>query len=214
MSGGTVDSQIALWIAGFSYPAVFFLLVLCGVGAPLSEELVVLTGGLMVARSGASFPIMALAAYLGILAGDSALYRIGYALGPRVFSHPRLSRMLPPTRVLLLQEMFQKRGPLAVWLARFLPGLRAPSFLLAGAMRLPYRQFLLADGSAAWIPALGMTWLGMRFGPEILADVQGGLRWVLVGVLVVGVLVLVRRWWRQRAALRSARLLGAPEQEL
>ena len=30
-----MEEQIALWIAGFSYPAVFLLLVLCGVGAPL-----------------------------------------------------------------------------------------------------------------------------------------------------------------------------------
>ncbi|HEX8536338.1 MAG TPA: DedA family protein [Cystobacter sp.] len=205
-----VEEQIALWIAGFSYPAVFLLLVLCGVGAPLSEELVVLTGGLVVARSGASFPIMVLAAYLGILAGDSALYRIGYALGPRVFSHPRLARMLPPARVTLLQEMYMKRGPMAVWLARFLPGLRAPAYLLAGATRLPYRQFVLADGSAAWIPALGMTWLGVRFGPQVLADVQGGLRWVLALALAVGVAVLVRRWWRQRAALRASRILSTP----
>jgi membrane-associated protein len=209
-----VEAQIALWIAGFSYPAVFLLLVLCGVGAPLSEELVVLTGGLVVARSGASFPIMVLAAYLGILAGDSALYRIGYALGPRVFSHPRLSRMLPPARVLLLQEMYMKRGAVAVWLARFLPGLRAPAYLLAGATRLPYRQFLLADGCAAWIPALGMTWLGFRFGPEVLADVQGGLRWVLALALAVGVIMLVVRWFRQRAALRASRLIGTPEREV
>jgi len=208
-----VEAQVALWIAGFSYPAVFLLLVLCGVGAPLSEELVIITGGLVVARTGASISVMALAAYLGIIAGDSALYRIGRSLGPRVFSHPKLSKMLTPARIGLLQKMFARRGALAVFLARFLPGLRAPAFLLAGASGVPYRRFLLADAAAAWIPAMGMTWLGFRFGPQVLVQVQGGLRWVLFAAVVVAVGVLGVRWGRRRAAMRASRVVQAPEGE-
>ncbi|MFL5356738.1 DedA family protein [Archangium sp.] len=208
-----MEAQVALWIAGFSYPAVFLLLVLCGVGAPLSEELVVITGGLVVARSGASPHWMMFAAWLGILAGDSALYRIGRSLGPRVFSHPKLSKMLTPSRIELLQKMFARRGAVAVFLARFLPGLRAPAYLLAGATGLPYRRFLLADGAAAWIPAVGMTWLGFRFGPKVLADVQGGLRWVLLTAVTVGAAVLVVRLVRKRALLRAATRV-TPESEL
>ncbi len=208
-----MEAQVALWIAGFSYPAVFLLLVLCGVGAPLSEELVIITGGLVVARSGASLPAMALAAYLGILAGDGALYRIGRALGPKVFSHPKLSKMLTPARIGFLQKMFARRGAMAVFLARFLPGLRAPAFLLAGATGLPYRRFLLADAAAAWIPAMGMTWLGFRFGPQVLADVRGGLRWLLVAAVAVGLCVLGVRWGRRRVAMRATRVVRAPEGE-
>lgn len=208
-----MEAQVALWIAGFSYPAVFLLLVLCGVGAPLSEELVIITGGLVVAHSGASLSVMAIAAYLGIVAGDSALYRIGRSLGPRVFSHPKLSKMLTPARIGLLQGMFARRGALAVFLARFLPGLRAPAFLLAGATGLPYRRFLLADAAAAWIPAMGMTWLGFRFGPQVLADVQGGLRWLLLAALVVALGLLGVRWGRRRAAMRATRVVQAPEGE-
>lgn len=208
-----MEAQVALWIAGFSYPAVFLLLVLCGVGAPLSEELVVITGGLVVAHSGASLPLMALAAYLGIVAGDSALYRIGRSLGPKVFSHPRLSKMLTPARIAFLQKLVVRRGGGAVFLARFLPGLRAPAFLLAGATGLPYRRFLLADAAAAWIPAGGMTWLGFRFGPQVLADVQGGLRWLLLSAVTVGLGVLGVRWVRRRAAVRATRGGRAPEGE-
>jgi membrane-associated protein len=211
--GGGVEAQVALWIAGFSYPAVFLLLVLCGVGAPLSEELVIITGGLVVARTGASLSVMALAAYVGIVAGDSALYRIGRSLGPKVFSHPKLSKMLTPARLRLLQKLFARRGALAVFLARFLPGLRAPAFLLAGATGVPYRRFLLADAAAAWIPAMGMTWLGFRFGPQVLAHVQGGLRWLLLAAVAVALGVLGVRWVRRRAAVRATRVVQAPEGE-
>lgn len=208
-----MEEQVALWIAGFSYPAVFLLLLLCGVGVPLSEELIIITGGLVVARSGANLPVMVLAAYVGVIAGDSALYRIGRSLGPRVFSHPKLSKMLTPARIELLQKMFARRGAMSVFLARFLPGLRAPAFLLAGATGLPYRRFFLADALAAWAPALGMTWLGFRFGPQVLADVQGGLRWLLLAAGMVAVGVLAVRWGRRRAALRTTRVVQAPEGE-
>jgi membrane protein DedA with SNARE-associated domain len=209
-----VEAQVTLWIAAFSYPAVFLLLVLCGVGAPLSEELVVITGGMVVAKSGGSLPFMALIAYLGILAGDSALFRVGRSLGPRVFCHPKLSRMLTPERMELLQKLFARRGAVAVFLARFMPGLRAPAFLLAGATGVPYRRFLLADGAAAWVGALGMTWLGYRFGPTVLADVRGGLRWLVLTAVVVGLGVLIIRWTRRRMALRAAaRVVQAPEVE-
>ncbi|WNG49015.1 DedA family protein [Archangium minus] len=211
IAGGGVEAQIALWIAGFSYPAVFLLLVLCGVGAPLSEELVVITGGLVVAHSGASLSLMGLAAYLGILAGDSALYRIGRTLGPKVFSHPKLSKMLTPARMTLLQKLFARRGAVTVFFARFLPGLRAPAFLLAGATGLPYRRFLLADAAAAWIPAMGMTWLGYRYGPTVLADVQGGLRWLLIAAVSIALIVLGVRFIKQRAVRAATRVVPAPE---
>lgn len=208
-----MEAQVASWIAGFSYPAVFLLLVLCGVGAPLSEELVVITGGLVVAHSGASLSLMGLAAYLGILAGDSALYRIGRTLGPKVFSHPKLSRMLTPARMHLFQKLFARHGAVTVFFARFLPGLRAPAFLLAGATGLPYRRFLLADAAAAWIPAMGMTWLGYRFGPTVLADVRGGLRWLFIGAVSVGLVMLCIHFVKQRTVRAVTRVAQTPESE-
>ena len=77
-----MDAQVVEWVAAFSYPAVLLLLVLCGVGAPLSEELIVIAGGLVVARSSASLPGMMVAAYVGMLIGDSLLFASAHA-GPR-----------------------------------------------------------------------------------------------------------------------------------
>ncbi len=200
-TGGEVEAEITQWIASFSYPAVFVLLVLCGVGAPVSEELVIITGGLVAERSGASLPGMMLTVWLGLLVGDSVLYRMGRLLGPRVFSHPRMARVLTPARVARLRRLFDRRGIQAVVLARFLPGLRAPAFLMAGASGLSYRRFLLADGVAAWAAAVGMTWLGYRFGNSVLEQVRGGLHWgVLVAAGVGALLLLVRRLRRRTPA--------------
>ena len=53
------------WIGRFSYPAVYLLLCACGVGAPLSEDLIVLAGGVLAAKGGALLWPMAAVAWAG-----------------------------------------------------------------------------------------------------------------------------------------------------
>jgi membrane-associated protein len=195
-----VDAQVVEWVAAFSYPAVLLLLVLCGVGVPLSEELIVITGGLVVARSGASLPGMMLAAYVGMLLGDSLLFRIGRTLGPRALAQPRLQRFLTPARHAQLQGVYTRHGAWALFLGRFLPGVRASGLLLAGASGFPVLRFLLADASAALIAAPLLTWLGYRFGSDVLAHVQGSLRWALLAALGLALAALTLRALRRRLA--------------
>lgn len=198
-----MDAQVVEWIGTFSYPAVFFLLVLCGFGAPLSEDLIIVTGGLVAARSEGSLPLMALAAFVGIVVGDSLLYRLGRSLGPRAFSHRRVQRVLTPSRVHFLHTQFARHGAFAVFLVRFLPGFRAPSYLLSGASGFPYKRFLVADAAGAAIVAPLVTWLGFRFGSTVLTQLRGGLRWVVLGAVVVALCALVVKLVRRRNSVRT-----------
>jgi membrane protein DedA with SNARE-associated domain len=198
-----VEAQVVEWIGAFSYPAVFILLVLCGVGAPLSEDLIIVTGGIVAARSGASLPLMMFASFVGILVGDSLLYRLGRGLGPRVFSHPKLKKILTPSRIHFLNNQFARRGAFAVFLVRFMPGFRAPSYLLSGASGFPYRRFLLADAAGAAIVAPLVTWLGFRFGSAVLTQLRGSLRWVVLGVIALAVVAMVVKLVRRRSLVRA-----------
>ncbi|XXF75799.1 DedA family protein [Myxococcaceae bacterium GXIMD 01537] len=195
-----MESQVVEWIGAFSYPAVFVLLILCGMGAPLSEDLVIVTGGIVAAHSGASLPLMMLTAFVGVAVGDSLLFRLGRTLGPRVFSHARLQRILTPSRIHFINTQFSRHGALAVLLVRFLPGFRAPSYLLAGASGFPYRRFLSADLAGAAIVAPVMTWLGYRFGSAVLERLRGGVRWVLLGLVVVACCLIIVKLVRRRGS--------------
>jgi membrane protein DedA with SNARE-associated domain len=193
-----VDAQVVEWVAAFSYPAVVLLLVLCGLGVPLSEELIVITGGLVVARSNASLPGMMLAAYAGMLAGDTMLYRIGRTLGPRALAQPHLQRLFTPARQLHLRGLYARHGAWALFFGRFLPGVRAFGLVLAGASGVPLRRFLLADAPAALVSAPLLTWLGYRYGGSVLTHVQGSLRWALLGALALALAALALRALRRR----------------
>lgn len=207
-----MEADLAQWIEAFSYPAVLLLLVLCGLGAPLSEDVVLLTGGVVAAKSGASLPGMMLVGYLGVVAGDTLLFALGKRLGPRLRAHPWLTRLLLHPRVELLRALLARRGLVAVVIIRYLPGLRAPGFLLSGLSNMPLRHFLLADGLAALLPAALLTWLGYRFGHAALQDVKVGLHWLLAGAVGVVAVGLAVGWLRRRARTRARPLprVGLP----
>ncbi|MBX5484895.1 MAG: DedA family protein [Myxococcaceae bacterium] len=197
-------AHVEQWIQTFSYPAVFLLLVSAGFGAPVSEELVMIAGGLVVGKSGGSLWGMIATAWVGVLAGDSLLWRIGHRLGPRAVSARGIRKLLTPRRVAWAQRHFAKHGAKTIFIARFTSGLRSVTFLSAGTTGLPYRKFIVADATAALILVPIVVWLGWKFGAAVLHDVHMAFRWVLGGVAVclVGgaVVAAIRRRRRVRAA--------------
>jgi membrane-associated protein len=189
-----MEEQLIGWIGRFSYPAVYALLVSSGIGAPVSEDLVLLTAGVVAAGGRAEVWLMAAVAWAGVFTSDTLLFRIGARLGPKIIEHPRLGRVLTEARVGWLRAKFQRYGAWTVFAARFLPGLRAPTFLLAGSMGVTQRRFWLADGCAALLFAPALVTLGASFGPDVLPVLRAVGGWLVTGVLLaLAVAIAARR---------------------
>jgi membrane-associated protein len=193
--------QVAELLSQYSYFGVLGLLCLAGVGAPISEDLVLIAGGAVIARSGGSLPLMILCGWVGVLVGDGMLFRIGRHLGPRAIRQRHLARILTPARVERLRAYYRRFGALTVAAVRFVPGLRVTTILMAGSSGLSFRKFLAADGAAAMVTAPLLVWLGFRFGAAALRDVTEVGRMLLIAALAAAVAVIaVRavRHWRAR----------------
>jgi membrane protein DedA with SNARE-associated domain len=189
-----VEETLLGWLARFSYPAVFALLIGTGLGLPIAEELVLLSAGLLSAQGHALLLPMIVLCWAGLVASDTLLFRAGRAVGCRATGSGRLATLLKPERLAWAQAHFARWGALTVVAARFLPGLRSPTFIVAGACQLTPRQFLLADGSAAAVWVTLLVWLGSRFGVQALTQVKAGGRYlVLTALLAAAVALLVKR---------------------
>jgi membrane protein DedA with SNARE-associated domain len=206
----------------FGYAFVFGVLVLCGFGFPMPEDVVLVTGGVlawlespietltvseMVSDSGLRH--MVLVGLAGILAGDSVIYWLGRRLGVRVAEFRLLRRLVPPEKLEEVEKRLRLRGNLVVVLARYLPGLRAPTYFTVGHSRLPYWQFLLFDGLAALISAPLWVCLGFWFGDDIGRAAREATRFghfILVGVGVV-LAVVGFRWLQRRRAAQALSLI-------
>lgn len=196
--------HIADLLARYSYLGVLGLLCAAGVGAPVSEDLVLMGGGAVIARSGGSLLLMILCGWVGVLVGDGMLFRIGRHLGPRAARQRHLSKVLTPARVERVRSYYRRFGALTVAVVRFIPGLRATTILMAGSSGLSFRKFLAADGAAAMVTAPLLVWLGFRFGGAALRDVTQVGRVLLIAALVAvagAIAVRAVRQWRARRPL-------------
>ena len=148
------------------YAVLFGLLLLCGIGFPMAEELVLLAGGMLVA-SGTLHPLlMGLVTFFGVLIGDLMLFFFGRGIRAKLGSSTRLLRRLPPHKLAKVREFFSKYGNMTVFIARFVSGLRAPAFFLAGALAMPFWRFTLIDTLACLVFVPGLCWLGYLFADQ------------------------------------------------
>ena len=86
-------------------------------------------------------------------------------------------------RIKLGQYLFLSHGGKIVVIARFVPVLRSLAGILAGANRMPWRRFLLANiaGAIAWAALFGFAAYSLGKGVERLA----GPAALILGVVVV-----------------------------
>jgi membrane protein DedA with SNARE-associated domain len=148
---------------------------------------------------------MVLVGLAGILAGDSVIYWMGRRLGVRVAEFRLLRRLVPPDKLEEVEKRLRRRGNFVVVLARYLPGLRAPTYFTVGHSRLPYWQFLVFDGLAALISAPLWVCLGFWFGDDIERAAREATRfghYILLAVAVV-LAALGVRWMQRRRASQS-----------
>ncbi len=102
------------------------------------------------------FPIQILIPLLisASILGDSVNYFIGKNFGRRLFeSKHRFSKIFNQKYLLETEEFFHKKGPIAVFISRFLPIARTFAPFVAGLTQMNYRRFLKysVSGSIVWV---------------------------------------------------------------
>jgi len=186
-----------------AYLGIFGVLVACGLGVPIPEDISLVTGGFLAYQGKVQLLPMIVVGFAGILCGDSIIYWAGRRVGDRVKDGKGFfGRIVTPEKRARVEGLFQKHGQKVVIVARFLPGVRAVTYFTAGSARMSYLRFILFDGLAALASAPLITYLGYRFGEElelVYAKIRDGQMAVL-GVIVAGLAgyLLFRRWRARR----------------
>lgn len=191
----------------FAYATVFSVLVACGLGIPLPEDISLILGGFLAHKGAASLPVMMAVGFVGILAGDSLIFNFGRKLGSSVGRKKGgfFARIITPEKRAKVEGLFEKHGQKIVMIARFMPGVRAVTYFTAGSVGMPYWRFILWDGLAALVSAPLFVFLGFHFGSELdylVAQIKKSQTGVLVGLAVVGVAWYL--WQRRKAAAKAA----------
>jgi len=197
--------SVRIILSHYGYLAVFAILFLDSLGAPLPTEFSLLASGYLVHLGDFRLWPTIGAAWIGSLAGSGLSYLIGRRFGATVMD--RISRLfhLTPEHMARADHWFARHGPKAVFFARFIPVVRNYISYPAGIVRMTPWKFVLftAAGYGAWEFAnvyaayrLGRAW-------KVLLARMDTLAWVLAGLAV---LTLVLAWlWHRYLAKRNAK---------
>ena len=186
---------VSAYIEHFTYAGLFVILVLCGLGLPMPEDLALLAGGFLAHKGITRYPITLVVSLLGVIAGDNSLYFIGRGVGANLLRYFGLRKSTAPaegssSNVDRLQTFMNRHGHLAIFYARFFAGFRALVYLSAGSLGVPSSRFFVYDLAGAAISVPVVVTLGYVFGDQLEQVIRyvGGFQkliWIVVGLCAV-----------------------------
>jgi membrane-associated protein len=183
------------------YTVVFGLIAIETMGIPVPGETALIAAALL-AHDGQMdiVPLIALASAAAIL-GDNIGFAIGRNGGRRLFSRPGPLHDARLRALAYGEPFFAKHGPKAVFLGRWVSGLRIASAWLAGISGMHWPTFLLwnALGGIFWACSVGLAVYFAGHLAERVIEIVGPVAGGLAIVALAGLLL-----WRHRRRRHAA----------
>ena len=160
-------------------------------GLLVPGESLVLASGFFAHQGILELDAVIAAVALGAVAGDNIGYLLGARLG-RDWLLKKGSRFgLRKKRLAQVDAFFRRQGPRAVFIGRFIGFARALVPFVAGASRMSYRRFVVADALGAGLWTVAFVALGYVLG----ASWQMAEKWISRSGLVLGAVLLLGAVW-------------------
>ena len=168
---------------------------------PLPGDSILVLAGAFCATNKPGDPHLNLAAVvigtlIAAIVGAQLGFAVGNRYGTRLFKPD--ARIFKTVYLERAQEFFDRRGPRAVVIARFVPVVRTIVPMLAGAGHMPQRKFATANVIGAVLWTVGISMLGYVVGRSISID-----KFILPIVAVIIALSLIPPFLEYRRHKRA-----------
>jgi membrane-associated protein len=195
---------VVLFAIVFAESGLFF-------GFFLPGDSLLLTAGLFAYKGHLDLQILLPTLFVAAVLGDNVGYWFGRKVGPPLFKREE-SLFFRPRNLLAARAFYEKHGGKTIILARFMPFIRTFAPIVAGAVHMEWRRFMVFNLVGAVVWAIGLTlagWsLGRLFPPDVL-DKYFTL--IILAVIVVSVLPTALHVWKEHRHDILGRLgLGSP----
>lgn len=186
---------VGLFLIVFAESGLFF-------GFFLPGDSLLLTAGLFAYKGLLNLWVLLPLLFVAAVLGDNVGYWFGRKTGPPLFQREE-SLFFRPKNLLAAKKFYDQHGGKTIVLARFMPFIRTFAPIVAGAVEMDYKRFMMFNLVGGLVWAIGVTlagyFLGSIFPPEVLD------RYFVVIVLVVIVLSVaptaIHIWQENREAI-------------
>ncbi len=196
-------AHLQAYLAQYGYWTLAVTLLLENAGLPVPGETVLLTASFVAFSTGR----LRLALVIAIGSAAAALGdNIGFAVG-HWGGRPLLTRLsrrfhFSGRAIARGEQLFARYGAEAIFVARFVFGLRVIAGPLAGVLRMPWRRFALfnALGAVTWVTAIASV--GYVFGrewPRVVPYLKG-FDVALIAIILGAAVVVYMRLRRSEAS--------------
>lgn len=194
----SIIHSLRMFVAGYGYWAVALALFAEGAGVPVPGEITLLFASFLAYSErqlhlGWVIVVATCAATLGAELG----YAIGHYGGRPLLDRYQSVLRISPATLKRAEDTFTRYGAAAVFLSRFIFGLRTFAGPLAGVLRMRWQSFAVFNflGAAVWVTVIASA--GYFFGQHWHALLRMMQRFNIAVLIVAGIVILYL-WWRHR----------------
>lgn len=173
---------IGLFLIVFAESGLFF-------GFFLPGESLLFTTGLLASQGYFNIYILVVTLALAAILGDSTGYWFGKKVGPKIFNRED-SKFFHKKHLDQTQKFYEKHGPYAIIIGRFIPIIRTFVPILAGVGKMKYRIFIRNNivGGILW--SAGVLSLGFYLG-TVVPNIEKYLNLIIVGIVLLSLLPII-----------------------
>lgn len=177
------------------YLILFGLVGAESAGVPVPGETALIAAGVLAHNGQFHIEVVIIVSAVAAIVGDNIGYMIGRTGGRKLLEHPGFMQKHRRKALERGEPFFVKHGPKAVFLGRWVAGLRIAAAWLAGINRMPWPIFFFwnALGGIAWATSVGL--LAYYLGPVAEQIFK------YIGVVGIGIVLLAATGylvWRRR----------------
>jgi membrane protein DedA with SNARE-associated domain len=180
----------------YGYWAVAATLLLENAGIPVpGETMLLLASFLAYSEHGLQFRWLIVVGTIAATIGDNLGFALGHYGGRPIVERYQSFFRIRPEIIQRGERIFARYGPLTVFFARFVFGMRIIAGPLAGALRMPWRKFIFYNflGAALWVTVISSA--GYLFGQHwhrLLHE----LKVFDIAIAAIAAIGLGLWWWR------------------
>ena len=189
-----VIGYVGIFLIIFAESGLFF-------GFFLPGDSLLVTAGILAADQVFNFPLLLLIVIAAAVLGDTVGYSFGFFLGKKLFARES-SFFFRKEHLLQARKFYDKHGPKAVVLSRFVPVARTFVPIVAGTASMHYGTFLRYNliGGVTW--TVLMLGLGYTLGKRI-PNIQSYILPCIALVIVISFLPVIFEVVKERRASKK-----------
>ncbi len=187
------------------YLAIFVILLACGLGVPIPEDITLFAAGILAYYGICDIWTIIAVGLVGVLIGDTFVFWLGHKFGRRLLKKWPFKSFIDESKIELVKKKLHKHGGKLLFAARFMPGLRSTIFFATGLLHFPYRKLLIYDGAAALISVPAIIYSVYYFGDfleyviKMIKKVEGGI----LGVIVCAIIIIATKYYFSKREQRK-----------